>query len=43
MGGPGYREDLGVVKKVATWLNRVLAMTLVDQELIFRSAFLPSI
>ena len=32
----GYREDFRVPKKVSIWLNRVLAMTLNDQILLFK-------
>ena len=35
-GPAGWKEDPDVVKKVAKWLNRVLAMTLEDQALLFR-------
>ena len=35
-GGAGWKEDQDVAKKVAKWLNRVLAMTLEDQALLFR-------
>jgi len=35
-GENSYREDPKVAQKVSTWLNRVLTMTLEDQELLFR-------
>lgn len=34
--GDIFKEDSRVSTKVSTWLNRVLAMTLEDQELIFQ-------
>ena len=35
-GNAGFREDPNVVKKLSVWLNRVLAMTLGDQTLLFK-------
>ena len=32
----GFREESAVTKKVSVWLNRVLAMTLSDQALLFK-------
>ena len=35
-GGDIYKEETRVSTKVSIWLNRVLAMTLEDQQLLFQ-------